>query len=87
MVWYPEMMGRMQLLTGEDDGAAGAHEVDEATKKVAAEAMSGELMSFRTAQNIAHNKDNIDYCIDQFNYISNRIKCIRLMTGNGPYLS
>eukprot|EP00960_Hanusia_phi_P003019 89734-Hanusia_phi.AAC.1 len=134
MVWYPEMMGRTQLLTGEGggDGGSGGHEVDEATKQVAAEvrtapptrelhcdvplkrcargdsqecdkrnemtievhqcrglvhAMSGELMSFRTAKNIAHNKDNIDYCIDQFNYISNRIKCIRLMTGNGPYLS
>ena len=43
MVWYPEMMGRMQLLTGEDDGAAGAHEVDEATKKVAAEVLCAML--------------------------------------------
>jgi hypothetical protein len=44
--------------------------------------MSGQLASHNTYANIVHNKANIDYCIEQFNFISSRIKCIKLMTGN-----
>ena len=51
------------------------------------QACSGELMSHNTYANIVKNKSNIDYCIDQFSFISNRIKCIKLMTGGGPFLA
>ena len=53
----------------------------------ALEACSGELISHNTTQNIINNKANIDYCIDNFNYISNRIRCIKVMTGGGPFLA
>lgn len=46
------------------------------------QAMSGQLASHNTYANIVHNKANIDYCIEQFSFISSRIKCIKLMTGN-----
>mmetsp|Transcript_13894 Transcript_13894/g.21664 ORF Transcript_13894/g.21664 Transcript_13894/m.21664 type:complete len:82 (+) Transcript_13894:30-275(+) len=73
--------GRFTMLPDE------APEIDEDAKTAAAEAIGGQLMSSNTYANIVHNKDNIDYCIDQFNYITNRIKCIKLMTGNGPFLA
>jgi len=41
--------------------------------------------SARTWVNIMKNKNNIDYCVNQFHYLSNRIKCINDMTG-GPFL-
>lgn len=74
------------------DGAVPAFsqmldEVDEDAQNAAIEACSGELMSHNTYKNIVHNKGNIDYCIEQYAYISNRIKCIKVMTGNGPFLA
>jgi len=42
-----------------------------------AQAASGQLMSHNTYANIVNNKSNIDYCIDQFNFVSSRIKCIK----------
>lgn len=42
------------------------------------QAMSGELASHNTYANIVHNKANIDYCIQQFKFVSSRIKCIKL---------
>eukprot|EP00287_Rhodomonas_sp_CCMP768_P005409 CAMPEP_0196723872 /NCGR_PEP_ID=MMETSP1091-20130531/5929_1 /TAXON_ID=302021 /ORGANISM="Rhodomonas sp., Strain CCMP768" /LENGTH=66 /DNA_ID=CAMNT_0042065913 /DNA_START=75 /DNA_END=275 /DNA_ORIENTATION=+ len=53
----------------------------------ALKALGGELMSHNTYDNIVHNKANIDYCIDQFSFVSSRIKCIKMMTGNGPFLA
>jgi hypothetical protein len=49
--------------------------------------MSGQLMSHNTKQNVLNNTENIDYCVDQFAFVSSRIKCIKLMTGNGPFLA
>ena len=60
---------------------------DADARTASAEAMSGELASHNTYDNIVHNKANIDYCIEQFKFISSRIKCIKLMTGNGPFLA
>ena len=57
------------------------------TQGVAVQAASGELMSHNTAANIVQNKYNINYCVDQFQFISNRIKCIKMMTGGGPFLA
>lgn len=53
----------------------------------ALEACSGALMSHNTYKNIVANKGNMDYCIEQFAYISNRIKCMKVMTGGGPFLA
>ena len=41
--------------------------------------------SAKTWHNIMSNKNNIDYCVTQFHYLGNRIKCINTMTG-GPFL-
>ena len=81
-MWSPEH-GRTTMLpetTGDD-----AEDPD--AMQASLEACSGELMSHNTYANIVKNKSNIDYCIDQFSFISNRIKCIKLMTGGGPFLA
>ncbi|EKX51692.1 hypothetical protein GUITHDRAFT_102299 [Guillardia theta CCMP2712] len=41
--------------------------------------------SFMTWPNIYKNLKRIDYCTEQFDYISNRIKCITALT-HGPFL-
>jgi len=41
--------------------------------------------SYLTWPNVYMNLKNIDYCVDQFNMISNRIKCINAFT-HGPFL-
>mmetsp|Transcript_11328 Transcript_11328/g.27212 ORF Transcript_11328/g.27212 Transcript_11328/m.27212 type:complete len:109 (+) Transcript_11328:334-660(+) len=41
--------------------------------------------SYMTWPNVYSNLKNIDYCVDQFNMISNRIKCINAFT-HGPFL-
>merc|ERR1712216_1034776 len=85
-MWSPEQLGnRTQMLDEDpfaidDDGVASA-------QAAALEAASGELMSHNTAANIVKNKYNINYCVDQFQFISNRIKCIKMMTGGGPFLA
>mmetsp|Transcript_24230 Transcript_24230/g.35521 ORF Transcript_24230/g.35521 Transcript_24230/m.35521 type:complete len:92 (-) Transcript_24230:241-516(-) len=62
-------------------------EVDEGAMNAALESCSGALMSHNTYKNIVSNKGNMDYCIEQFAYISNRIKCMKVMTGGGPFLA
>mmetsp|Transcript_38764 Transcript_38764/g.32718 ORF Transcript_38764/g.32718 Transcript_38764/m.32718 type:complete len:83 (+) Transcript_38764:3-251(+) len=42
--------------------------------------------SFNTWPNVYTNLKNIDYCTDQFNYITNRIKCIDAFI-SGPFLN
>lgn len=44
-----------------------------------------EGSSRNTWANIYKNKGRIDYCVQQFGYLSNRIKCIDKLTG-GPFL-
>ncbi|EKX40479.1 hypothetical protein GUITHDRAFT_113510 [Guillardia theta CCMP2712] len=41
--------------------------------------------SRNTWTNIYKNKGRIDYCVQQFDYLSNRLKCIDKLTG-GPFL-
>jgi len=62
-------------------------EVDEDAMNAALEACSGALMSHNTYKDIVKNKGNIDYCVEQFSYISNRLKCINVMCGGGPFLA
>lgn len=38
-----------------------------------------------TWPNIYRNLKRIDYCVDQFNYVGNRLKCVKAFTG-GPFL-
>eukprot|EP00961_Rhodomonas_salina_P236571 3197237-Rhodomonas_salina.1 len=47
-------------------------------------ALGGELMSHNTYENIVHNKANIDYCIDQFAFVSSRINNTGLDTQVRP---
>ena len=42
--------------------------------------------SFNTWPNVYTNLKNIDYCTDQFNYITNRVKCIDAFI-KGPFLN
>ncbi|EKX52077.1 hypothetical protein GUITHDRAFT_150671 [Guillardia theta CCMP2712] len=41
--------------------------------------------SHRTWTNIYKNKGRIDYCVSQFSYLTNRLKCVAKLTG-GPFL-
>eukprot|EP00285_Hemiselmis_virescens_P005662 CAMPEP_0173380304 /NCGR_PEP_ID=MMETSP1356-20130122/3015_1 /TAXON_ID=77927 ORGANISM="Hemiselmis virescens, Strain PCC157" /NCGR_SAMPLE_ID=MMETSP1356 /ASSEMBLY_ACC=CAM_ASM_000847 /LENGTH=61 /DNA_ID=CAMNT_0014333847 /DNA_START=71 /DNA_END=256 /DNA_ORIENTATION=+ len=42
--------------------------------------------SYLTWPNVYMNLKNIDYCVDQFDNLSNRIKCITAFT-QGPFLT
>jgi hypothetical protein len=42
--------------------------------------------SYMTWPNVYMNLKNIDYCVDQFDQITNRVKCIKAFTG-GPFLN
>lgn len=42
--------------------------------------------SANTWANIYKNKQRIDYCVDQFAYLTNRVKCVQKFTV-GPFLA
>ncbi|KAJ1475976.1 hypothetical protein T484DRAFT_1908738 [Baffinella frigidus] len=42
--------------------------------------------SSNTWANIYKNKQRIDYCVDQFAYLTNRVKCVKQFTV-GPFLA
>mmetsp|Transcript_55984 Transcript_55984/g.137234 ORF Transcript_55984/g.137234 Transcript_55984/m.137234 type:complete len:80 (-) Transcript_55984:526-765(-) len=42
--------------------------------------------STNTWANIYKNKQRMDYCTDQFAYITNRVKCVQKFT-QGPFLA
>eukprot|EP00960_Hanusia_phi_P041109 754827-Hanusia_phi.AAC.16 len=42
--------------------------------------------SANTWANIYKNKQRIDYCVDQFAYLTNRVKCVEKFTV-GPFLA
>eukprot|EP00288_Rhodomonas_lens_P011674 CAMPEP_0177748100 /NCGR_PEP_ID=MMETSP0484_2-20121128/31754_1 /TAXON_ID=354590 /ORGANISM="Rhodomonas lens, Strain RHODO" /LENGTH=122 /DNA_ID=CAMNT_0019262957 /DNA_START=138 /DNA_END=506 /DNA_ORIENTATION=+ len=48
---------------------------------------TGDYASVNTYRNLVDNKENLDWCTEQFDTLGNRVKCIRKMIPAGPLLA
>eukprot|EP00287_Rhodomonas_sp_CCMP768_P006898 CAMPEP_0196720584 /NCGR_PEP_ID=MMETSP1091-20130531/3357_1 /TAXON_ID=302021 /ORGANISM="Rhodomonas sp., Strain CCMP768" /LENGTH=194 /DNA_ID=CAMNT_0042061867 /DNA_START=11 /DNA_END=595 /DNA_ORIENTATION=- len=48
---------------------------------------TADYASVNTYRNLVDNKDNLDWCAEQFDTLGNRVRCIRKMIPAGPLLA